>query len=103
MALPITGDSASGKSISTIPLALGLPVVLKSNLADATHPLNDERTGGKKPGGVYLAREVGAGGGQDVYTLVTAKGTTTTDPWVTVSAFTGAGATLAPVVYVTPT
>ena len=101
MALPITGASTQGASISTTPIALALPVVLKSDLLDADHPLNDTRTGGKKPGGLYLAREVGAGG-EDVYTMVTAKGTATTSPWITVSASTGAGATLAPVVYVTP-
>lgn len=102
MALPITGAATQGASISTTPLALALPVVLKSDLADVDHPLNDARTGGKAPGGLYLALEVGAGGGQDVYTLVTAKGTDADDPWVTVSASTGSGATLAPVVYVTP-
>lgn len=102
MALPITGAATKGKSIHTTPIALGLPVVLKSDLADIDHPLNDEKTGGKKPGGVYLAREVGTGGGEDVYTLVTAKGVAAADPWITVNEFTGSGATLAPVVYVTP-
>lgn len=102
MALPITGAATQNATISTTPLALAVPVVLKSDLADADHPLNDNRTGGKKPGGLYLAREVGAGGGQDVYTLVTAKGETATAPWIVVGVGTGSGATLAPVAYVTP-
>lgn len=84
MALSVIGDSKANKSITTVPVALALPLVTKAELLVAANPINDTARSGKKPGGLFLAKD-GAN-----YTIVTASGTTATSTWVTVGAATSA-------------
>lgn len=73
----VTGDATGGvnKSEKAIVTAIPFPVVLKADLDDATHPINNRNISGKRAGACVICNNAGA------YSLVMALGPAATDVW----------------------
>ena len=82
MALGITGDIAKTKNGT--PAARPFQVVAEADLADATHPVNDQSLSGKEEGAMYMAKSASG-----VLDLVIAKDATPTGDWVLANAPAG--------------